>query len=597
LKQLLAFLLSLIMLVSLASCKPGETTLPEETTLPGETTPEETTAEAAVTTPDPLAFPKEDPNREIVFFENGKWNFKLVRPDVMDSAVESTLATARYQFSLTSKIGIGVSTDYLDINASYNDSTYEILYGNTGHLQSLSAYSTVAIGEAGVFVKGNKIVVASYTTEGFKKCYTHLAEVMEAGNKDGRIAANVSDIEKMFNVSDTLSDIPRPDRLRYMTSEVCDYGQRIFMFENATAADFTSYREKFDASKLVQEKTESGNHFATYQLGTTLVNISYSKYDNRIRTIVNEATTASPALRADNAVESNKTENIIIMHGLGWGTSSEDILNHQNGICILFRLSDGRFLVVDGGFNRQGDADDIYKLLVKYTPSGMKPTVAAWFITHAHGDHHATFASKFVKSYGSKVTIESVLFNPPSVRSDKTSSNERTGEELIISVAKSISGCRWIRPHVGDRYYFGDAVVDFYYTIDQYYPQTFTYYNTCSLMFSVTLGGQKTMINGDAANASFKEAIKMFGDSLKCDIVQVAHHGYGTGVADSLSTDVMQGYKYMSPKLILWPLGNEHYSNLSKKVYNKYLVALPSVEEIKVAGSTDHVVVLPYTGK
>ena len=592
-KKITSLLLILCMLLAFASCKPGDpnadvTTEPDITDQPTVSTTEE------VTTADPLKFPAEDPQREIVLFENNKWNYKLVRPDVMNEVVSTTLATARYNLSLASKIGIGVASDHLEEGASYDDGACEILYGNTGHLQSLSAYNSLCFGEAGVFVIGNKIVMAAYTVAGFKQCYLHMAAVLQESFKDGKITAKVSDIEKVFNVDESLSDIPRPDRLNLLTIQDCQYEQTMYIFEKATENDFLKYKEKFAGTAPVQERSVQGNHFATYQIGKHLVNISYSKYDNRIRTILNENNTVSP-LMTENTGSEKKTDNIIIMHGLGWGTSESDILSHQNGICILFRLSDGRFLVVDGGFNRQGDADDLYKLLVKYTPSGMKPTVAAWFITHAHGDHHATFANKFVNSYKAAVNIESLLFNPPSKASDVNTSNERTGEELIISVAKGINGCKWIRPHVGDRYYIGDAVVDFYYTIDQYYPQTFTYYNTCSLMFSVTLGGQKTMINGDAANASFREAIRMFGDELKADIVQVAHHGYGTGVSDSMSTDVMQGYKYMSPTLILWPLGNEHYENLSKKVYNKYLTLLPSVKEIKIAGKTDHVVSLPYT--
>ena len=580
------------MLFALASCKPGPVESPDTPTEPiseGESTTE------AVTTVDPLAFPKEDPNREIVFFEDGKWTFNIVKPDVACLPVSRTVDTFRYRSSVVTNVGINLTTDYLATGQSYDENSYEILYGNTAHLQSISGYDRTCLGESGIFVIGNKIVICSYTDSGFAKCYTHLVELFTENLKDGKISAKVSEIEKMFNVLDTLSDVPRPDDLKFSRVENCDYLQTLYMFEGAKESDFDSYMKKFSEADLVQEKAEAGNRFATYQVGADLVNISYSKHDNIIRTIINENTTASAYLKDSESTVEKKTTNIIVMQGLGYGSSDADILDHQNGICILFRLSDGRFIIVDGGFNRQSDADKLYALLVKHTPSGMKPTVAAWLITHAHGDHHATFANKFVTTYKSRVEIQSVLFNPPSTASNKTASNERPAEDLIISVANSIEGCTFIRPHVGDRYYIGDAAIDFYFTIDQYYPKTFTYYNTCSLIFSVTIGGQKIMMNGDAANESFKEAIGMFGESLKCDIVQIAHHGYGTGVSDSLSTSVMQGYKYLSPALVLWPLGNEHYANLSTKVYNRYLTSLPSVKEIIVAGKAEHVINLPYT--
>ena len=176
------------MLLAFASCKPGDpntdvTTAPDITDQPPVSTTEE------VTTADPLKFPAEDPQREIVLFENNKWNYKLIRPDVMNEVVSNTLATARYNLSLASRIGIGVASDHLEEGASYDDGACEILYGNTGHLQSLSAYNSLCFGEAGVFVIGNKIVMAAYTAAGFKQCYLHMAAVLQESFKDGKIAA------------------------------------------------------------------------------------------------------------------------------------------------------------------------------------------------------------------------------------------------------------------------------------------------------------------------------------------------------------------------------------------------------------------------
>lgn len=590
-KKLLAILLLCSTLFVMVSCKPNQVDIPGEAGS-GESTPQSTEAS---TTEDPNAIPQEDPNRELVIYENGKWVYNLVYPNSKESFAVENIIEFRYKLSAIVNIGIGISTDYLAPNEVHNDNEYEILVGNTTHEQSLKCYNGTSIGGAGVYVVGNKIVTVSYTGDGLDKCKKHLIDVFKANYKDGRIVVKVGDLVKDFGTDGDFVSIPSPDNLSYSFAEDCQYGQTLFLFENATVEAFNNYKAKYTDFVLVQEKTEAGNHFATYECDKGIVNLSFSKADNCIRVIINNGTYASPLLRETAATTTKKCEPLVIMHGLGWGTSESDILSHQNGLCLLFRLSDGRFLVVDGGFNRQKDADDLYKLLVKYSPSGMKPTVAGWFITHAHGDHHSTFASKFVNSYKSKVNIENVFFNPPSNKSSLSAL--KSAEALVINVTNSIDGCNFIRPHVGDRYYIGDAVVDFYYTVELYYPSTFSYYNTCSIMFSVTLGGQKTMVTGDCANISFDKAMKMFGDSLNSDIVQTAHHGYGTGVSDGSSTSVMQGYKYMSPTIVLWPLGNEHYASLSQKIYNKYLIALPSVKEIILAGKEDHVLQLPYQPK
>ena len=105
------------------------------------------------------------------------------------------------------------------------------------------------------------------------------------------------------------------------------------------------------------------------------------------------------------------------------------------------------------------------------------------------------------------------------------------------------------------------------------------------------------MMTGDAANVSFQKAVKMFGDTLKCDIVQVAHHGYGTGVSDEAATSIIQAYKYMSPSLVLWPIGNGGYNSVKNRVYNQTLANLPSVKKIIVARDADHIVDLPFKGE
>jgi hypothetical protein len=89
-------------------------------------------------------------------------------------------------------------------------------------------------------------------------------------------------------------------------------------------------------------------------------------------------------------------------------------------------------------------------------------------------------------------------------------------------------------------------------------------------------------------------AADIFGNELKCDIVQVAHHGYGTGVDANKSTNIIRGYTFMSPSLLLWPSSDSGYQSGIQSAYNIALVRLPTVKKILVAGDYDHVVSLPY---
>ncbi len=571
LKFALALILCLITLCTLVACKPAETG-PETTETP------ETSAE---------------PEKTIVLFENDEWTHNIVRSDKWSNTEASVLVEMRESLRDTYGSAPKPKNDYKRDDESYDKTTTEFYYGFTAHEEMREFYATLGYGEAAVKVVGNKILLAGYTSDALEAVSDHLEKVMAAGYKDGRIEVKVSDLEMKVVVNEEDNAIPIPANARYMSTENADmnndHKQTLIIFGDASADIFKEYQKKFEEYELVQNIESNDNLFATYQVGDDLLNISYVAHDQKLRVIRNPDTKASSYLKETEVKKT--TTPLVIMNGIGWDPE------RQNGLSLLFRLEDGRFIIVDGGFNRDKDASDLFKLIQKYTPAGQEMTIAAWFITHAHGDHHATFASKFVAMYGHRVKIQSLIFNPPSPGINQVEGGDGAGFQTIYNTAAKIEGCRVVRCHPGDRYYIGGAVIDMLYTVDLQYPTAFTYYNTCSHIFSVQLGGQRIMVTGDGANSSFGHVARMYGNTLKADIVQVAHHGYGTGVAASSSTDIMQAYSYMSPSLVLWPIGPQGYETVKNSVFNKHLVGLGSVKEVVVAESSVHVFELPYTAK
>ena len=75
------------------------------------------------------------------------------------------------------------------------------------------------------------------------------------------------------------------------------------------------------------------------------------------------------------------------------------------GLSYVIRLSDGRFIVIDGGWGFEPDVQELYRVL-KAGATAEKPVVAAWFLTHPHRDHHLCFA-EFMLRYPENVVIES----------------------------------------------------------------------------------------------------------------------------------------------------------------------------------------------
>lgn len=582
-RGLLSLLLLTAMLITAVACTPTPQTDGSVTSDNVSSSETDAPTEAPATTEPPVE--TEDPNRKLTLFEEEKWAYRLV----MRSRRSQDETAFVFNLSQAMSTITGKTPHAANDTAIKGDDVFEIIIGYTAHPVMQSLYYGLGYGQARATVVGNKILLASYTKKGYDLLLEHLKSVFSAAYKDGTLTLEVSKICADIVADEKTYNVFAVDGLEFSSIEDCELDQTLIIHNNASEKIFKEYIKKYSNYTCVSEVYESGNCFATFDVGKDLINVSYSKGDNCLRIIHNKDTEPS-ALFSEQGEVKKVCEPMVIMHGLGWSASG--YTTHQNGLCLIFRLSDGRFIVVDGGFNREKDADDLYKLLKNNTPSGMDTIIAAWFITHAHADHHATFASVFPK-YRSKVTVENVIFNPALGGVFSPNTNEGTGWREIMSILPAYRA-GYIRPHVGDRYYIGDAVVDMLYTVDYHFPDTFTYFNTSSIIFSVKLAGQRIMVTGDGANSSFNKIVDMYGEDLKCDIVQVAHHGSGTGVPANVSSGVIQGYKYMSPSLVLWPVGKSGYNSVQNAVYNVTLKTMPSVKKIIVAEDKDHVVMLPF---
>lgn len=582
-KKITSMLLMIATLITLVACAPK--TPPAET---DPQAPEQTTAPVTDVESLPETSPEEQ-KKTVTLFADGKWNFRIVTKSIRSQdEIDFSFALSQAMSALT-----GTAPHTANDLAIKPDDVCEIIIGHTQHPVMTSLYSEIGYGEATIRVIGNKILIGSYTGKGYDELLKHLTSLLTSSFSGGKLSATVEAIEKTAVVNETLNALPTASMLEFAGISDCGLNQTLIIHNKATAQIFEQYVKGYEKYECVSEVYDSGNCFATFDLGKDTVNVSYSNGDKCLR-IIHARNTEPASLLKKGADTKAVCEPMIIMHGLGWKQSGYK--TYQNGLCLIIRIADGRFLVVDGGFDRKRDADDLYKLLKDNTPVGMDTVIAAWFITHAHSDHHATFASAFMKDYRSKVTVETVIFNPPAgdIYAGEGVQGLMSGQQLVTTVATVAYKAELIRPHVGDRYYIGDTVIDMLYTVDYQYPEQFEYYNMSSIIFSLKIAGQRMIITGDGANSSFDKMVKMYGASLKADIVQVAHHGYGTGASANASTGVMQGYTYMSPSLVLWPIGKSGFNSVQNAVYNVTIKTLPSVKKIIVAEDSDHVVMLPF---
>ena len=167
---------------------------------------------------------------------------------------------------------------------------------------------------------------------------------------------------------------------------------RVFVLDNSPEASFDSYKKLLEDSGFInKEEYSGGNHrFAAYQKGSDGVFLNYFTAISQL-TIAAEEDCAyfdftDTPLEASLPVQITQIE-------------LEDF-----GMSYVIRLSDGRFIVIDGGRHFEPDRDRLLNCLIE-SSGGEKPVIAAWILTHPHADHYGAIAD-VASAYYDEVVLE-----------------------------------------------------------------------------------------------------------------------------------------------------------------------------------------------
>ena len=354
-------------------------------------------------------------------------------------------------------------------------------------------------------------------------------------------------------------------------------GSEMLIFEGAiTDEGFLRYQDALEKQgyQLYTDHQIEENQFATWVNEEVTVTMVCMPSKERVH-IIAEPTGDLPGLAEDNTYVDLGVENLVAQVGGDFNG------NKKNGMCYVYRLCDGSFIIVDAPHQPQECADALYNTLRKLAPDPENIVIAAWFITHAHNDHVGGVIT-FANSYAEKVTVERLVYNFPSEKDFRRGGANYTYAEQTMELVSYYQGVKVIEAHPGQVFYLRDARIEMLYTWELM-EERVDYFNNTSLVFTVELGDERIMQLGDCGPIASELNISMYGEYLKSDMMQVAHHG-SSGV-------LARHNEIIDADIVLWPSNEEGFQTYREQVYNQPLF---EAETIYLAGGDVTVLPLPY---
>ena len=531
--------------------------------------------------------------------ENGAAKYAVIRAeDATKTAIGAATALYQYFSGLSSEL-VRFETDYtIDylLNGSHNMEAYEIIIGNTIYEYSSTAGEGLGYGDYRITTEGNKIFVASPTDAGLNAAVNYLITVFKSNyNSDtASLSVNAADIEKKSVYSSFLNSMPTVEGAVLSFLYDCGDETDMLAFKNCTEEIFDKYVAKLKELDYKEyTSTEMNNNkFITLTNSNKIFNVSFTPSDKMMRVIVdNSAKFSLPEYDKDWDSSKKVCDSLLIQIGTAPADNPE-----QNGECYLIRCEDGRFLVWDGGFrNNSPDVTPknnhihLYNALVKYTPEGQTPTIAAWIFTHGHSDHVGV-VSTFASTYSKKVDVDQFVYNFPSLDPDLNTYGPATTRSTVDAMSKYYPNAELVKAHPGQLFKYANVEMEMLYTLEFYAPKVLEFYNTSSLVDRVWIYGQSIMMSGDMSPDANDICRKYYKDYLKSDFYQVAHHG-ASGGSNTFN-------KLVAPKWVLWPRGETNYTASTTSDRNSWLSdKTSSVEIIFPAWFQTTVINLPFDGK
>ena len=389
-----------------------------------------------------------------------------------------------------------------------------------------------------------------------------------------------------------------------------------YVLDNTTKAKFDAYRDQlvkagftlkeerkteyryssFDTANYNRNKGTMYNYFYTYTNADYMVHTYFCEGDGSMRAVVSDVSEYQKYVDIKNANSKTYTAvttPLFAMLDIG-GVEVPGSAGANFGLCFVYRLSDGRFVIIDGGNWTAGDKEGkaverLYDWLAEHADydgdgnfKNNPITIAAWLTTHHHSDH-ISVNWKFNQMYQGKnnVKIENYFFNFPdyeyaiSVPGSNIKPDYYT--EWFPKMESMMKANNHLTVHTGYTFQFADMNIEILFTHEDMFPNSIKSFNNSSTIFKITFAGKVFTVAGDLEEPGQLDAMKITGTLLEADFLQPTHHGHNGQIEFYKYTVGLDASGNFNKDVhVLWPLPQGEVSTQftgdgTAKVANRWL--------------------------
>lgn len=237
------------------------------------------------------------------------------------------------------------------------------------------------------------------------------------------------------------------------------------------------------------------------------------------------------------------------------------------------RLSDNRLVMIDLGCvdltQKNVDWQKLFEDFVAELQNVCQSEiirVAALFITHPHDDHVNLLEHLQKTGLDKYFKFEKIIRSFPPKTWVPQNNWEKPGyPDLIENVLQNIKGAEIITARRGMKFSFNEAEFEILLTPNEA-PDDAKDLNYFSLLIKQTVGGKRVLWTGDMSDSLSRKAMELYKDDLKCDILQVPHHGTPNG-------GIYEFFELCGAKIHLWTIAGQTFLDPEYRFcYGKYPV-------------------------